>query len=465
MQKERLLKSIEVTDVGAKGKGIARADGQVVMIEGAVPGDVVDAQIIRKKKQYLVARIAEIKKPSVYRVDAFCKHFGLCGGCKWQNMSYDAQLVFKQKQVDDALRKIGHIETNCTLPIIGADETRHYRNQLEFTCSNSRWLTEEEISDGKAHNRNAIGFHLPGRFDRIIDLEECHLQPEPSESIRLAARKYAMENGLEFYDPVKHTGLLRNILIRTASTGEVMVLLVFNHSAPDITEPLLQHLKEQFPAITSLLWLINTKVNDTFYDCPVRVFHGQSHITEQVCGLQFQVDAKSFFQTNTRQAERLYEKTLSFAGLSGEETVYDLYAGTGAITLCAAKHARFVLGIESVPEAVENAVENTHLNGINNAAFICGDIKNELGLHLIKRYGKPDVVITDPPRAGMHKEAIAAMLSLDAQRIVYVSCNPATQARDIALMNPQYAVVKIQPVDMFPHTYHIENIVLLEKTT
>ncbi len=466
MKRAGLLEGLYVHDIGSKGQGIARDKDRVVMIEGCVPGDVVDVKIIRDRKKHLEARLINIRQASEFRQHAFCEHFGSCGGCKWQNMSYKGQLKFKQKQVEDALVRIGKLNIPPLLPIIAAHKTSFYRNQLEFSFSNKRWLNEQEIKKDKKYDRNAIGFHCPGRFDRIIDIKKCHLQLDPSNSIRLKTKQFAIENQLSFYDTIEHTGLLRNLIIRTSTTGEVMVLFIFNYYDIQAIEKLMEYIRITFPQITSLQYLINDKQNDSFYDCDVITYAGESTITEKLLGLTFKIGCKSFFQTNSLQAELLFKTILDFAELKGTETVYDLYCGIGSISLCAAQRSGKVLGVECVHESVELAKENSIINGIKNVSFICGDVRQLIKQGLIKKYGQADVIIVDPPRAGMHKDTIEKLMKLLPKRLVYVSCNPSTQARDLALIKESYNIIKVQPIDMFPHTHHIENVILLScKTT
>jgi 23S rRNA (uracil-5-)-methyltransferase RumA len=458
-----LLQNVEITDIAAEGKAIAKTENGVVFVPFVVPGDVVDLQVVKKKKQYMEAVATRFEKYSENRCEPFCPHFGICGGCKWQILPYSEQLKFKQQQVVDNLTRIGKIELSDVSPIIGSAKTKFYRNKLEFTFSNKRWRTYEEMKEGKEFDTmNALGFHVPGMFDKVLDIEQCCLQDDIQNRIRNEIRRYALEHNLTFFDLRQHEGFLRTMMIRTTSTGEVMLVVIFFYEDKDAQNALLQHLADTFPEITSLLYIINTKANDTFTDREVFVFSGKEFIIEEMEGLKFKISAKSFFQTNTEQACELYNVVRNFASLTGNELVYDLYTGTGTIANFIAKSARQVIGIEYVPEAIEDAVENSELNRIENTLFFAGDMKDVLNKDFIEKYGKPDVIITDPPRAGMHNDVIDAMLLAAPEKIVYVSCNPATQARDLSLLDSAYKVAAIQPVDMFPHTHHVENVVLLK---
>ena len=458
-----LLQNVEITDIAAEGKAIAKTENGVVFVPFVVPGDVVDLQVVKKKKQYMEAVAVRFEKYSENRCEPFCPHFGICGGCKWQILPYSEQLKFKQQQVVDNLTRIGKIELSDVSPIIGSAKTKFYRNKLEFTFSNKRWRTYEEMKEGKEFDTmNALGFHVPGMFDKVLDIEQCCLQDDIQNRIRNEIRRYALEHNLTFFDLRQHEGFLRTMMIRTTSTGEVMLVVIFFYEDKDAQNALLQHLADTFPEITSLLYIINTKANDTFTDREVFVFSGKEFIIEEMEGLKFKISAKSFFQTNTEQACELYNVVRNFASLTGNELVYDLYTGTGTIANFIAKSARQVIGIEYVPEAIEDAVENSELNRIENTLFFAGDMKDVLNKDFIEKYGKPDVIITDPPRAGMHNDVIDAMLLAAPEKIVYVSCNPATQARDLSLLDSAYKVAAIQPVDMFPHTHHVENVVLLK---
>lgn len=463
-----LLENITIEDVAAEGKAIAHVDGLAVFVPYAVPGDVVDLQVRRKKNKYAEAEVVRFHQYSDQRTQPFCPHFGICGGCKWQCLPYDRQLHYKQEQVEQQLRRIGKVELPDISPILGSKHTQAYRNKLEFGFSNKRWLTAEEVASGKTFdNMNAVGFHIPGAFDKILDITECHLMDDINNRIRNEIRDYALGHGLPFYDVRGGEGLLRGIMLRTSATGEVMLLIQFCMHRTEEQLPqaqaLMQHLHERFPEITALLYVNNTKCNDTFADLNVQVFAGNDHIFETMEDLRFKVGPKSFYQTNTEQAYELYKVARSLAGLTGEELVFDLYTGTGTIANFVAKSARRVIGIEYVPEAIEDAKVNSAINQIENTLFFAGDMKDILNRDFIARYGRPDVVITDPPRAGMHGDVIDTLLFAAPRRIVYVSCNPATQARDLALLDSQYRVTAVQPVDMFPHTHHVENVVRLDR--
>ena len=464
-KKHPILENITILDAGAKGKCIARnEDERVILVSNVVPGDIANIQITRKKRAYLEGTPTEIIKYSEKRTEPKCEHFGVCGGCKWQHMDYKYQLEYKEKEVLNNLKRIGKVEIEETLPILACEKTYFYRNKMEFSFSDSRWLTQEEICAKDAvYDRNAIGFHIPGKFDKILDLKNCYLQEEPSNSIRLAVRSFASANDMEFYNARNQAGFLRTLMIRTSTTGEVMVLIQFFKEDLEKREALLQHLADKFPEITALLYVINSKGNDTIYDQDVIVFKGNDHIMETMEGLQFKIDAKSFYQTNSLQAYELYKVARDFADLKGDELVYDLYTGTGTIAQFVAKKAKKVVGIEAVPEAIAAAKENALRNNINNASFFVGDMKAIFNTDFITQNGQPDIVITDPPRDGMHKNVVAQLLELAPEKIVYISCNSATQARDLDLMKAQYRVAKSQAVDMFPHTHHIENVVLMLK--
>ncbi|MHA7863871.1 23S rRNA (uracil(1939)-C(5))-methyltransferase RlmD [Flagellimonas marinaquae] len=468
MRKNRRRKTFEnvtVIDAGAKGKSVGKApDGRVIFLSNAVPGDVVDVMTTKKRKAYFEGVATKFHTLSDRRTEPVCQHFGTCGGCKWQHMGYEHQLYFKQKEVENNLKRIGNLELPETNPILGSKEQYFYRNKMEFSFSDSRWLTQKEIdSDKDIDDRNALGFHIPGMWDKILDIKKCHLQEDPSNAIRLETKQFANKNGLSFFNPRKQEGLLRTLMIRTSSTGEIMVLIQFFEEHKEHRELLLNHLKVTFPEITSLLYVINSKANDTIYDQEVICFAGRDHIFEEMEGLQFKINAKSFYQTNSAQAYELYKVTRDFAGLSGNELVYDLYTGTGTIAQFVAKDAKKVIGVESVPEAIADAKANAVHNQISNVEFFVGDMKNVFNDDFIKAHGQPDIIITDPPRDGMHKQVVEQLLQVAPPKIVYVSCNSATQARDLALMKEKYKVAKVQPVDMFPQTHHVENVVLLEK--
>ncbi len=457
-----ILQDLHIIDIAEEGKGVAKAEDLVVFVEKAVPGDVVDARVVRKKKNFAEAVIETLHTSSELRTDPFCQHFGTCGGCKWQHMQYEAQLQFKYKSVEAALQRLGKVDTSMMEPILGSAEDTYYRNKLEYTFSNKRWLNRGDMGDTADLEMNALGFHVPLRFDKILDIQHCYLQAEPSNTLRNQVRNYALRMGLSFYDLRNHTGNLRNLIIRTSSTGEVMVVVVFAYVEQEQIDGMMTYLQHEFPEITSLLYIINQKKNDTIFDQEVITFAGRDHIFEEMNGLKFKIGAKSFYQTNSAQAYELYKITKEFAGFTGDELVYDLYTGAGTIANFVAGGVRQVVGIEYLPTAIEDAKFNSSLNGIDNTTFYAGDMKDILTASFIESHGKPDVVITDPPRAGMHADVVARLLEMEAEKIVYVSCNAATQARDIALLNEKYDVVRIKPVDMFPHTQHVENVVLLK---
>jgi 23S rRNA (uracil1939-C5)-methyltransferase len=455
---------VTITDIGAEGKSIGRVGEKIIFTTHAIPGDIVDLQVIRKKKKYEEAVVVYYHHYSIDRETPFCQHFGICGGCKWQYLPYALQLKFKQKQVADQLVRIGKLELPSIDPILGSPNTTFYRNKLEFTFSNDRWLTPEEISSQeKITNKDVLGFHIPGMFDKIFPVIRCWLQPEPSNAIRNYLFDYGILHHLPFFDLRNQTGFLRTIIVRTSSTGEVMVVVTFFMDNPPIIKELLNALNERFPEITSLMYVINSKGNDTITDQEIRLFSGKPYITEEMDGILFRIGPKSFFQTNTRQALGLYRKIREFAALDGNEVVYDLYTGTGTIANFMARYCKKVIGIEYVPEAIEDAKVNSIINQIGNTCFFDGDIKNILQPAFIQKHGRPDVIITDPPRSGMHEDVIRSIMEASPDKIIYVSCNPATQARDLALMSQIYTICRVQPVDMFPHTHHVENIVLLQK--
>ena len=462
-----ILEGVTITDVAAEGKSLARVNDMVVFVPFAVPGDVVDLQVRKKKHHYCEAEVVRFIKYSERRAEPVCQHFGICGGCKWQNLPYEDQLKAKQKQVHDQLTRIGKVDLPDFRPILGSEKIYEYRNKLEFSCSNKRWLTKEEVNSGiQLDHKNAIGFHITGAFDKIYPIEKCWLMDDLCNQIRNEIRNYALNNGISFFDVKEQTGLLRDIMIRNSSTGEWMVLVQFKFQEQGDEQrahDLLQHIGDRFPQITSLLYVNNQKCNDTFSDQTVEVFKGKDHITEMMDKLQFKVAAKSFYQTNTQQAFHLYEVARQLAQLTGKELVYDLYTGTGTIANFVARHAQQVIGIEYVEDAIADAKANSKCNGIENTLFYAGDMKDILTDEFVEQHGKPDVIITDPPRAGMHPDVIQTILRAAPKRIVYVSCNPATQARDLEVLNEQYRVEAVQPVDMFPHTPHVENVVLLEQ--
>ncbi len=457
--------NVEVLDAGAKGVSVAKApDGKVVFIPNVVPGDVVDVQTFKKRKAYYEGKAIHFHEYSADRVIPPCQHFGACGGCKWQNMKYEKQLFYKNREVYNHLKRIGKVELPEFEPIKGSEKQFFYRNKMEFSFSNSRWVTEEEARSGEEiDNRNALGFHIPRMWDKILDVTKCHLQEDPSNMIRNAVRDFANEHGLEFFNPREHSGLLRTLMLRTASTGEIMVLIQFFDDNKEQREMLLDFLAESFPSITSLQYVVNQKANDTLYDLDITLYKGRDYILESMEGLSFSINAKSFYQTNSDQAYELYSITRDFAGLTGNEVVYDLYTGTGTIAQFVSRKAKKVIGVEAVPEAIADAKENARRNNIDNCEFFVGDMKVVFNEEFIDTHGWPDVIITDPPRDGMHKDVIEQILKIGPQKVVYVSCNSATQARDLALMDEVYKVTRVRPVDMFPQTHHVENVVLLEK--
>lgn len=461
-----LLEGITITGVAAEGKAIARVDNLVVFVPYVVPGDVVDLQIKRKKHSYAEAEAVKVHQYSDKRAIPFCQHYGVCGGCQWQVLDYSEQLKYKQQQVVDNLSRIGKVVLPEISPILGSEQTQAYRNKLEYTFSNKRWLTREEVAQNVVYDQmNAVGFHIPGAFDKVLAIEKCWLQDDVSNRIRNAIRDYAYEHQYTFINLRTHEGMLRNLIIRTSTTGELMVILVAQIKTGEemrLFETLLQYVADSFSEITSLLYIINNKVNDSIGDLEVHTFKGEDHIFEEMEGLRFKVGPKSFYQTNSRQAYNLYKVARQFAGLTGNELVYDLYTGTGTIANFVSRQAHRVIGIEYVPEAIEDARINSEINGIDNTLFFAGDMKDILTEDFIREHGRPDVIITDPPRAGMHPDVVNVILQSAPKRIVYVSCNPATQARDLQLLDSKYRVKAVQPVDMFPHTYHVENVVLLE---
>ncbi|MDV7140709.1 23S rRNA (uracil(1939)-C(5))-methyltransferase RlmD [Maribacter sp. TH_r10] len=462
---KQIFENVEVIDAGAKGKTIGKApDGRVIFLTNTVPGDIVDVQTTKKRKSYFEGIATNFHSYSDKRTEPQCEHFGVCGGCKWQHMGYEHQLFYKHKEVENNLRRIGHLELPEPNPILGSKNQYFYRNKMEFSFSDSRWLSLKEIqSDAEIKDRNALGFHIPGMWDKILDIKKCHLQADPSNAIRLAVKDFALKNNITFFNPRNQHGMLRTLMIRTASTGEIMVVLQCFEDNKVQRELLLNHLKERFPEITSLQYVINGKQNDTIYDQEIICFEGRDHIIEEMEGLRFMINAKSFYQTNSKQAYELYKVTRDFAGLTGNELVYDLYTGTGTIAQFVSKQAKRVVGIESVPEAIADAKANAANNKIENVDFYVGDMKNVFNTEFIEKHGTPDIIITDPPRDGMHKDVVQQILNIAPRKVVYVSCNSATQARDLALMKDMYAITKVQAVDMFPQTHHVENVVLLEK--
>ena len=464
--KKPFFEKVVITDIGAEGKAIAKVDDKVIFVKMVAPGDIVDLQVTKKRKKYMEAKVMAFHKHSELRVEPFCSHFGTCGGCKWQHLPYDEQLKFKEKQVQDALQRIGKIAFPEIKAILRSENETFYRNKLEFSASSNRWMTEEEIQSGKVFEETrALGFHVPGLFDKIVDIEKCWLQEDPSNKIRNVIKEFSIKNDFEFFNPREQSGFLRNLIIRTSTSGEVMVIVVFKREDQEKRMALLDHLIAEVPGISSLFYVINEKLNDTLYDQELIVYKGKDHIIENMEDLKFKIGPKSFFQTNTRQSLQLYRITREFARLGGNELVYDLYTGTGTIANFVAKQAKKVIGIESVPEAIEDAKTNSEINNIRNTDFFAGDMKDLFSDEFVQEKGKPDVIITDPPRAGMHTRVVEQILKLEAKRIVYVSCNPATQARDLQLLDEKYKIRAVQPVDMFPHTHHVENVVLLEIRT
>ena len=461
------MRDIEITGYAAEGKALARVDDIVVFVPYAVPGDVVDLQVRRKKHSFMEAEIVSINKPSPLRTEPFCQHFGVCGGCKWQHVPYEEQLRMKQQQVFDQLTRIGKVELPEFRPILGSVKTREYRNKLDYGCSNKRWLTSAELKDESLEkNVPAIGFHITGAFDKILPIEKCHLMDDLHNEIRNEIRDYAIKQGISFFDLRQQTGLLRDVIIRNSNTGEWLVIIQFHYDetgGEKEAKDLLQHVADKFPQITSLMYLDNQKCNDTIGDQEILTFKGKDHIFETMEDLKFKVGPKSFYQTNTEQAYHLYSVVRELAELTGNELVYDLYTGTGTIANFVAKKAKKVIGIEYVPEAIEDAKVNSEINGITNTLFYAGDMKDILDDDFIAKHGRPDIIITDPPRAGMHPDVVKTILRAAPERIVYVSCNPATQARDLQVLDEQYKVMVVQPVDMFPHTPHVENVILLTK--
>jgi 23S rRNA (uracil1939-C5)-methyltransferase len=471
---KKFLQNITVIDIAEEGKGIGKCEEMVIFIDKAVPGDLIDVEIMRRQKKYYEARIQQIVKPSEHRTEPFCIHFGACGGCKWQHMNYEAQLIFKQKTVTDALQRLAKVDVAGIESILPSVATRYYRNKLEYTFSDKRWLTDEDMSnrDEAEMEMNALGYHIPGRFDKILDIQHCHLQADPSNDIRNAVRTFALEQGISFYNLRNHEGALRNLIIRNTTTGELMVIMVFAYADEEQISKTMEFLKATFPQITSLLYIVNQKKNDTIFDQDIRVYHGPDHIFESMPAgkpgnpvLKFKIGPKSFYQTNSDQAYELYKIAREFAGFTGDELVYDLYTGAGTIANFIAADVKEVIGVEYVPTAIEDAYINSEINNISNTKFFAGDMKDVLNADFIASHGRPDVVITDPPRAGMHMDVVKRLLEMEAPKIVYVSCNAATQARDIALLKEKYAISRIKPVDMFPHTQHVENVVLLTLNT
>ena len=458
-----ILENIEISDVAAEGKSLARVNEMVVFIPYGAPGDIVDVKLDKKKKSYGEGHIVAMKQPSNIRIEPFCEHFGVCGGCKWQHLPYEYQLKYKRQQVVDALQRIAKVELPEVNDILGSERIRHYRNKLEYTFSNRSWLTYEQMQSGEEFpDRNALGFHIPGAFDKVLDIKKCWLQDDISNDIRLFLRNYALSKGYTFYDLRAQNGLMRTIMLRTTGTGEIMLIVVFGEPNHEAISDVMAALKERFPAITSLQYVINLKVNDTIADQEIITYSGRDYVEEEMEGLRFRIGPKSFYQTNSRQAYELYKVARRMAQLTGNELVYDLYTGTGTIANFVAKMASKVIGIEYVPEAIEDAKLNSRVNGIENTEFYAGDMKDILTDDFVAANGRPDVMIVDPPRAGMHEDVVNVILNSEPKRIVYVSCNPATQARDLAMLDVKYRVMEVQPVDMFRHTHHVENVAALE---
>ena len=458
-----LLEGVEITGVAAEGNAIARVDDYVVFVPYGAPGDVADIKLDRKKHSYAEGHIERLVRPSALRQEPRCGHFGTCGGCRWQHLPYEVQLANKQQQVVDALTRIAKVELPEISPILGSANIWGYRNKMEYTFSNKRWLSWEQMRSGEmVDNRNGAGFHIPGAFDKVLDIEQCHLQDSIGDRIRLFVKHYGMEHGIPFYDLREQRGFLRTLMIRTLHTGEIMVVLSVGEDNPELIREVLDAVRAEFPQITSLMYVVNTKVNDTIGDLDVQLHSGRPYVEEEMEGLHFRIGPKSFYQTNSLQAYELYKVARNFAGLTGDELVYDLYTGTGTIANFVARQARHVIGIEYVADAIEDAKINSRANGIENTEFYAGDMKDVLTDDFIAEHGRPDVMIVDPPRAGMHQDVVDVILNASPERIVYVSCNPATQARDLSLLDKKYRVTAVQPVDMFPHTHHVENVVRLE---
>lgn len=459
--KQKILEQVLIEGIAAEGKCIARVDDQVVFIEKVAPGDVVDVRVTRKKPSFMEATPVKFHSYSKDRIEPFCEHFGTCGGCKWQHIPYEIQLKYKHQQVVDNLERIAKVELPEITPILGSENIQYYRNKLEYTFSNWRWLTKEEIETSDEIDRRGLGFHVPGSFDKILDIDNCYHQPDPSNAIRNAVKEFCRTNDFPHFDIKKKTGSLRNLIIRNSVRNEWMVIVQFAQDEGR-NQDLLEFMKTSFPEITSLQYVINNKANETFHDLEVKVYSGQSYISEEMEGIEFRVGPKSFYQTNATQAYELYKIARDYAGLTGSEVVYDLYTGTGTIANFVAKNAKKVIGLEYVEAAIEDAKVNSAINSIENTAFYAGDMKDLLNDDFMASHDRPNVVITDPPRAGMHVDVVNMLLKIEADKIVYVSCNPATQARDIALLDSKYRVTRIQPVDMFPQTHHVENVILLE---
>jgi 23S rRNA (uracil1939-C5)-methyltransferase len=461
-----LFENVSIIDIAEEGKGVGKTNDFVLFVDKAVPGDIADIQVYRKKKNFAEGKIVQLKQASEYRTDAFCEHFGTCGGCKWQHMTYEAQLQFKQKTVAGALGHLAKIDVSNMLPIVASSADKYYRNKLEYTFSNKRWLNDGENRTDEQPDMDALGFHVPGRFDKILNIKHCYLQADPSNDIRNNICDFAKKQGMQFYDLKAHSGTLRNLIIRTSSTGELMVIVVFAYVTEEEINSLMSFIADRFKHISSLLYIINQKKNDTIFDQEVIAWSGEEFINEEMPSggknIRFRIGPKSFYQTNSIQALRLYEITRDFAGFKGDELVYDLYTGAGTIANFIAGNVKQVVGVEYVPTAIEDAKINSAINHITNTKFYAGDMKDVLNTDFVTEHGKPDVIITDPPRAGMHPDVVNRLMEIEAEKIVYVSCNPATQARDLLVLKEKYDVLKIQPVDMFPHTQHVENVVLLK---
>lgn len=462
-RKPFLVEKVKMTGIADKGKAVGRdEEGRVMFVEGAVPGDIVDVLVFKKKKGFLMGQAQTVHELSEDRTEAFCEHFGVCGGCKWQNLSYEAQLKHKEVVVHNALQRIGKVNVEAFLPILGAEEIKMYRNKVEFAFSNKRWLTNEEIKSDVTNQVDVLGFHKAGVFDKVLDIKECWLQQDPSNAIRNASKEIATEQGLDFFDMRNNKGFIRNMFIRITDVGEILLIYSFYENDQGKIKTYLDAILERFHQITTICYCINAKVNDYVMDLNMHTYYGKGYIEEQLNHVRFKIGPKSFFQTNTKQAIRLFDVVVDFAGLTGVENVYDLYTGLGSIGLYVARNCKQMVGIEEIPEAIEDAKVNADLNDIENAIFYAGDVKDILTDEFAEKHGKPDVLITDPPRAGMHPKVVEMLLKLAAPRLVYVSCNPATQARDIQLLSEKYDVLKLRPVDMFPHTHHIESVALLE---
>ncbi|HNW89328.1 MAG TPA: 23S rRNA (uracil(1939)-C(5))-methyltransferase RlmD [Bacteroidales bacterium] len=461
----QVLQEVEITDAGAEGKAIGRKDNMVIFVDNAIPGDIADIQILRKKKSFIEGRAITFHHLSDKRAAPFCKHFGICGGCKWQNMKYEHQLFYKQKQVVESFTRIAHLEIPDISTIIASPQQTCYRNKLEYTFSDYRWLTDEDMRSESRDsiNMNALGFHIPQHFDRVLDIETCYLQDEPTNLIRNGLKEFCITHGLTFYNPRRHTGFMRNLLIRNTTLNETMAIVVFGEANEDNQKKVLDHVLEIYPSLTSLMFVINTKNNDTISDLDIQCYHGKPFIEEQLGDFLFRIGPVSFFQTNSRQALNMYNIIREFAGETSGKIIYDLYTGTGTIANFVSQKAQKVVGIEYIASAIDDAKINSKLNNISNTCFIAGDIAKTLNAEFIEQQGKPDIIITDPPRSGMHPAVVEQLLQIKPERIVYVSCNPATQARDIAMLTSAYKIKTVQPMDMFPHTHHMENIVLLEK--